>query len=324
LIPVVEASQVGEARRAVAALGESLGLGETEAGRASIAVTEAANNLVRHAGGGEILIQPVGEANGVEIIALDRGPGISEMGVALTDGHSTTGTSGTGLGAMRRLSSRFDTYSLPGKGLAILMQICARLPPPAAVESGAICVSKPGEDECGDVWDVRLHPGSCRILIADGLGHGPLAREAALAAARAAVSGSGPSQALEDAHLATRPTRGAALAVAEADLDARVLRYAGFGNIAAMLLENGGSRSLVSMSGTVGLGTHKAREFSYPYLPGAILVMWSDGLTSRWSLDHYPGLLLRHPALIASVLYRDHARGRDDVTVVAARLGRPA
>jgi hypothetical protein len=47
--------------------------------------------------------------------------------------------------------------------------------------------------------------------------------------------------------------------------------------------------------------------------------MHSDGLTSHWSLDAYPGLRLRHPALVAAVLYRDYQRGRDDVTVVVGK-----
>ena len=38
-----------------------------------------------------------------------------------------------------------------------------------------------------------------------------------------------------------------------------------------------------------------------------------------WSLDDYPGLAGRDPSLLAGVLYRDHDRGRDDVTVVALR-----
>jgi hypothetical protein len=39
---------------------------------------------------------------------------------------------------------------------------------------------------------------------------------------------------------------------------------------------------------------------------------------SRWSLEDYPGLAARDPAVIAGVLYRDFSRRRDDVTVVVA------
>jgi hypothetical protein len=53
--------------------------------------------------------------------------------------------------------------------------------------------------------------------------------------------------------------------------------------------------------------------------PSTVLVMYSDGLASHWSLDRLPGLAARHPALLAGVLYRDHSRRRDDVTVVAVQ-----
>ena len=56
---------------------------------------------------------------------------------------------------------------------------------------------------------------------------------------------------------------------------------------------------------------------------GSVMVLYSDGLQSRWTLDRYPGAAGRDPALMAAVLYRDFARGRDDVTVVAGRGGSP-
>jgi len=48
-----------------------------------------------------------------------------------------------------------------------------------------------------------------------------------------------------------------------------------------------------------------------------LLIMHTDGLATRWNVDDYPGLVGRHPSLIAAVLYRDFSRNRDDVTVLA-------
>jgi hypothetical protein len=64
----------------------------------------------------------------------------------------------------------------------------------------------------------------------------------------------------------------------------------------------------------------KLQQFQYDLLEGDLLLMHSDGLTSRWKLADYPGLSHRVPALIAAVLYRDFKRGRDDATVLVARL----
>jgi hypothetical protein len=79
-------------------------------------------------------------------------------------------------------------------------------------------------------------------------------------------------------------------------------------------------RHLVSHSGIVGHAARRAQLFDVPYPPDALVVLHSDGLTSRWDLARYPGLAMRHPALVAAVLYRDFSRGSDDVTVFVARV----
>jgi hypothetical protein len=185
-----------------------------------------------------------------------------------------------------------------------------------------VSVPRPGEQANGDAWHAEAREGGFRIVVADGLGHGPLAREAALVAL-AAAEGYSPALALERAHEAARGTRGVALGVADVDVGARLVRWAAIGNVAAVLANGGPPRSLVAMNGIVGQGRVRVREFQYPFTPGTALVIASDGLTTRWSLDPYPGLLARHPTLVAAVLYRDHARGNDDTTVVVARLEAP-
>jgi len=265
-----------------------------------------------------------GGASGVEMLTLDRGPGIRDMDAALTDGYSTAGTPGGGLGAIGRLSSTFEVFTSPGHGTAVL----SRLWHPAAPAStsplvhGAICVAKPGETECGDVWDFEVRAGGCRIIVADGLGHGPTAREAAVTAVRATYDRpGGPGRALEDAHLAARSTRGAAITIADVDVAAAEVRLAGLGNVSAAIVGEERVQNMVSMNGTAGQGVLRVKEFTYRFRPGALLVMASDGLTTHWSLERYPGVSLRDPALIAGILYRDHGRGRDDATAVVVRLG---
>ena len=76
---------------------------------------------------------------------------------------------------------------------------------------------------------------------------------------------------------------------------------------------------MVCLNGTLGHAMKAARPFSYDAPGDVILVLASDGLGTNWSLDAYPGLQQRHPSLIAGVLYRDFARGRDDVTVLVAK-----
>jgi anti-sigma regulatory factor (Ser/Thr protein kinase) len=314
-------SQVGEARRLAGAAARAAGLDDVAAGRLAVVVTEAASNVVRHGGGGEMLLRVLdtGDARGVEVLAIDRGPGIADVARALQDGHSTGGTPGTGLGAIRRLATVFDLHTAAGVGTIVLAQVWTR-PPPAPVH-GAVCLPKRGESECGDVWALQhLGGGGWRALVADGLGHGPDAHEAARKVAEGVTaSPTGAAQAMVNAHLAARPTRGAAAAVVELEA-AREVRFSGVGNVAAVLLGDGSTHSMVSINGTLGQGVVRPREFTYSVPAGGLMVLASDGLASRWSLDAYPGLQARHPALVAGVLYRDHSRQRDDVTVVAVRL----
>jgi serine phosphatase RsbU (regulator of sigma subunit) len=198
------------------------------------------------------------------------------------------------------------------------------VPSAAVATAGAVCVPHPQERESGDVWDFEPRPSGYRVVIADGLGHGPLAREAALRAVDGATRGpESPSRALDEAHRSALGSRGAAMAVADVDLSGGVVRYAGVGNISGLLLDGARSRSMVSMSGTIGGGALRIREFSYPLERDTVLLMYSDGLATHWSLDQQPGLAARHPALLAGVLYRDHWRRRDDVTVVAVRRSAP-
>jgi anti-sigma regulatory factor (Ser/Thr protein kinase) len=326
VLPITESSQAGAARRLATAMAGRLGFNETERGKVALVATEIAANIVAHTSGGELLLRPLlGEPTGIELLALDKGPGMQNMGECLRDGYSTAGTPGKGLGAVRRLAGQFDLYSAPGRGTALLARLwsAARWKPPPAVglQLGVVCLPLVGEEVCGDAWAARLGPGRSLIMVADGLGHGLLAAEASRAAIQVfeADGRHGPRPLIERAHVALQGTRGAAVAVAEVDLEGRMLRFAGIGNIAGTVITDEGSRGLVSHNGTVGHQFHKIQEFEYAWPPGALLVLHSDGLETKWRLDPYPGLAARDPSLIAGMLYRDFTRGRDDVTVLVAR-----
>jgi hypothetical protein len=128
---------------------------------------------------------------------------------------------------------------------------------------------------------------------------------------------------LQDTHDALKKTRGAAIAVAEVDTTSGTLRLAGVGNIAAYILSPGKKpRAMVSHNGTVGHAVSRIQEFSFPWQDQDLLVMHSDGISSHWDLDSFPGLFVKHPSLIASAVYQQANRGRDDATVLVARLQR--
>jgi anti-sigma regulatory factor (Ser/Thr protein kinase) len=320
---ISERSEVGAARRAAVQMCQSRGFDDTQAGKAGLCVTEAATNIVKHAGSGKIVLRALerGPAAGLEIIAVDRGPGIPNLQASLRDGESTTGTSGTGLGAMTRLADQFEVYAPVGKGTVLRLEIWTRPVSAAATELGVICLAKSGETVPGDSWTAVTSNGRLGFLVADGLGHGPDAARASLAATRVLEEhpDDEPADTIQRCHRALAPTRGAAVAVAKISTDRA--GFAGVGNIACRIEAGELRRQLVSHNGTLGHMMRRVQQFDFPLPTGALLILHSDGLATHWNLADYPGLAGRHPGVIAGVLYRDHERGRDDVTVLVVRNG---
>lgn len=317
-VAVAEPNQVGEARRVAVRLAEAIGFDERARGEVAIVATELATNLARYARQGALLIQALDLPAGptLELLAVDAGPGMTDVAACMRDGYSTGGTPGNGLGAVRRLSADFDIFSTPA-GTVIVSRIRrAAAAGSGDYEWGAISIPAPREIVCGDAWRVAVQGQAAAVLVCDGLGHGPQAAEAAglAVAAFEAQPFEDAAPLLERAHRALNGSRGAAVAVAT--IGRADLRYAGVGNIAGVLTGGERSRGLPSQNGTIGVQIRRVQALDYPWTGGGRLFMHSDGLTNRWSLDAYPGLASRHPAIQAGVLWRDCARGRDDATIV--------
>ncbi|HAZ48587.1 MAG TPA: serine/threonine protein kinase [Cyanobacteria bacterium UBA11369] len=328
-LPITETSQVGEARRVAVALATDLEFNETERGKVAIIVTELANNLIKHAKNGEIILRSLrnNAEYGIEIIGLDTGSGMGNVSQCLQDGFSTAGTSGTGLGAIGRQSTFFDIHSVPGVGTVLVAQLWSQknagiaLQNPEPLEIGVVNLPKLEQEISGDDWAVVNLSNRSLVLVADGLGSGLLAAEAAREAVRIfrAKAALNPKIIMEMAHAALRSTRGAAVAIAEINRVEKTLRYVGIGNISGAIVTGNKSQSMVSYNGTVGHQIRKIEEFIYPWSDRSLLIVHSDGLGTQWSLERYPGLISRHPAAIAATLYRDFKRSRDDVTVLVAK-----
>ena len=320
-IAIADSSSIGEARRRGLHMAEKLGFDEARSGEFALLITEASRNVLVHAQTGHAILMGVKNSRGsfARILALDSGPGISDVTRAMNDGFSTAGSMGAGLGAMKRLAEALEVFTNP-KGTIVLLEVGS-----AATEKGpqiaGMAVPYPGERLCGDGW--AYHRGQDRsvVLLVDGLGHGRLAAEAAdeaIAIFHREVERT-PGEILSCVHDGLKKTRGAVAAVAEIHSGEKVVTYAGVGNTAASLLNNHSSRSLVSHSGTLGVASPRIQEFRVEWPADGVFVMHSDGLTSRWDLSTYSGLLSRHAAIIGGVLFRDYRRQRDDASVVVVK-----
>jgi len=325
-IRVENLSHVAKAQQLIIALSRDLGFDDLRTDQASLIVTEFATHLVKHTAGtgGDLVFRPLEDAGGIglDILALDCDPGIANISGRFRDSNSSTD-----LGAIRRLSSAFDIFFSPGNGVAVFCRLWKDLPaepapqPPSALVVGVVCLPLSGEQACGDAWAMKVDGDSTFFMLADGLGHGPDAAEAANQAVAifAEQTPRHPAELLHLIHAGLRGTRGAAVVAVEVAPGKGVIRYAGVGNITGQILDGGSSRHLISHNGTAGVEARTIKEFSYPWTDNGLLVLHSDGVATCWLLDDYPGLAQKHPALIAGVLFRDYQRLHDDSTVVVVK-----
>jgi anti-sigma regulatory factor (Ser/Thr protein kinase) len=326
-LPLEDAGSVGTARRAATGIAAGVGLPAESTADLAIVVTELASNLHRHAVEGMLLVRAVRRAGraGVQIVAVDKGPGLRDLDQSTRDGHSTYGSLGIGLGAVRRRASEFDAYSLVGAGTVMVAAVFPHgRPPPVDIHADVGCVSRPmaGQDVCGDGYAVRAVGDRVELLLCDGLGHGPLAAFAAQAAVAAFHDAPdlGPQAVLEHLHRSLRHTRGAVATVVSLDRAAATARFAGLGNIFGAVVQTSGRQVMAPQPGIVGDGNHRLRAVELP-LPGdALVVLHSDGVRDQWNLARYPGLAARDPLVIAATLLRDFGVRRDDAAVLVAKV----
>jgi serine/threonine-protein kinase RsbT len=105
-------------------LSTELGFSSTDLTLIATAISEVARNIRLYAGEGEVALKLVQEKErqGIVVVALDEGPGISDLERAMEDGFSSGGSFGLGLPGARRLMDEFDISSAPGAGVKVTMK----------------------------------------------------------------------------------------------------------------------------------------------------------------------------------------------------------
>jgi anti-sigma regulatory factor (Ser/Thr protein kinase) len=322
VFPMQGGLREADARRHVLQCATEAGFDSASGVRAASVVTELANNLARHARNGRLLIACRPAQGELEILAIDEGPGMERAVLDVQRAPASSGPAGSGLGRVRQLAQMFDVHTSPRGTVAV-----ARLWPrgrgrqACAFSIGGVSVAAPGEQVCGDAWIVACEGELATVMLADGLGHGPGAALAASAATQAftAQPFAAPPQHLARIHEALGGTRGAAVSVFGVDATLRAARMCGAGNVLGRLLSGVSDRSFLPQSGTAGLRIRTPEEISLPWPAHGVLVVFSDGIESRWDARELHPLLTLDPSIMAAVLLRDHCRGNDDATVVVVR-----
>jgi anti-sigma regulatory factor (Ser/Thr protein kinase) len=316
-------------KKEIRALAHTLPFNERQIGEIDIVVAEMASNLVKHAGGGQILTKLIRhhDNDGIELISIDNGAGITDINKMVRDGESSKSTLGLGLGAMQRLSDTFQVYSLKNWGTIILCRkyvkgFTLHLKPPIA-EIRSVVVPKPGETKCGDSFFHIENKNHIKLFLADGLGHGVEAARAVQEAgiAFASCQELDPPEILRYINLSVRKTRGLVGMVAIFDIAKKTWEICGVGNITTKINGPTISKNYMSYNGIIGLNlprTMNSQQIMHE--KGQYIIMCSDGLRSRWDTLKYTGILRYDLTLLASSLIKDFTRNTDDASVAICKI----
>lgn len=324
-IGIVDDASVSQAREAARRAGRSVGLPETARESLVVAASELARNQLVHAQWGRVFVRCISRAGvaGVEVIAIDRGPGIAEPARAMRERVRSPVGLGHGLGGAARLSDELDLDVRTGEGTHIRAR---KLAGPVAYRSELAILARPAEGEivCGDdATFARL--GDDRVLLAllDGVGHGPQARDASRAAVEVLHRrpDGAPEELLRECDETLAATRGAAMSVLRFDPRARSFEHACLGDITTRIARlPRGEHRFACRAGIVGRRVpfeKKVRTERAAKRERDVLIAHTDGIRADWELP--PELALQHPLVTADYLLHHCARADDDALVAVFR-----
>ena len=326
---VTDRSYGAAIKREVRLLAGTLKFSDKKKGELDIIVSELLSNLVKYAREGELLVRPgnIAGTGSIELISVDSGPGMADPRQMMTDGVSTGGSLGQGLGAIQRLANEFELYSHPDHGTVVLVRVHQKaIPAPKRsplAEVRWIIVPKPGETVCGDACYTTLTTSSLLLFLGDGLGHGQFAQVAVEKAIQTLeqVPVDSPATLLGAIHEATTGTRGLVGTCAVFDFATRKWSLCGVGNIVTKIRGVTGVKNYLPHNGILGHSVPRVLlDVDMPYARGQVVIMTSDGLQSRWNPARYPGIGGYDLSILAALIYKECARRTDDMSVLVSKL----
>lgn len=304
------------------------GMSELKINQIDLIVAEMTSNLFKYSDDGELLLGVFSNGGSpyVELISIDNGPGMINPSRMMQDGVSTSNTLGHGLGSMKRLSDVFELYSQIGWGTIVLSRVYND-PEQAKVKAkviiNPIVVFKPGETTSGDGFTFKKTDKYLKMMLADGLGHGPEANHAINEAAAAfkVFPDYSPSATIRFIHQAIKKTRGAVINILCYDYAKRMWSSVGVGNIAARMSGPVNFKNHMSYNGIVGHNIpNTLNDQEYAADEYNQVMLCSDGIKTRIDMARYPMMYKYDLTILAAAIYKDHARRNDDMSVVIAKV----
>ncbi|HEX8792427.1 MAG TPA: ATP-binding protein [Polyangiaceae bacterium] len=319
-IPVIDAASVSLVRERVREEGARAGLDRVRTESLVNVASELAQNQLVHGGGRRaVVVRPIARQGqkGVEVVAADEGEGIADVARALDAHPKGQGSLGVGLAAAHELADELDFDVRCGEGTCVR----ARKFDSYTTRGRRVGVygrPHPGEKASGDDAAFARGAGGILFIVADGLGHGDLARQASSRAVNLLPQHLEKPlhELMADAHTELQESRGAVMIAGRVGADQ--VELAGVGNITAHAYGSQKARRFTGTSFFLGArGEHRrAATESLQIGPRDVLVVHSDGIRSGLDLSHEPDLLREHPIVVAQRVVERFGRPDDDAIVM--------
>lgn len=326
---VADRSYFAIVKKEVHALTLNAGFSTQRVGEIDIIVAELVSNLVKHGGGGQVMVKLIAEKDNslLELISIDSGKGMADVNRMMVDGVSTQNTLGQGMGAMKRLSHLFQVYSMKDWGTVTLIRIWKNDPalfsPTALTQIRSVIVPKPGETHCGDGFFHKVTTDDLSFFLGDGLGHGPEAEKAVTQAGEAFMKcyEKEPTEVIRYINASVRKSRGLVGTVVSLDTKERKWRICGIGNVQTKIAEGIELKNYMAYNGIIGLNVpNTLKSHEMPYENGQQLIMCSDGIKTRWDTFRYQAITRYDLSIFCATLLKDFSRNTDDAAVVACKI----
>lgn len=268
-------------------------------------------------------------APALDLFAFDYGKGILNTKTAIEDGYTTAGTMGKGLGAIQRLSSLSEIYSLPIEyakdspwhGTAVWSRFCQDESTAEYFHDLGV-YTRAYQDSAfnGDLIQVRTGASKTRWLHMDGLGHGREAAEVVEGVGYFLDEETPVDGLMQRLSTQLKGTRGAVAMICEVDNSAHSMTICGVGDMVAHLISSGDKKAISFSPGVLGHAHRSLETYTFPFPDQALLITASDGLRRNMTLRTFPELWRLHPQLIALVLGQVMGRHNDDRSVFLIRV----
>jgi anti-sigma regulatory factor (Ser/Thr protein kinase)/serine/threonine protein phosphatase PrpC len=331
LLGVYKPADVLRAADSTSRFADSLGFSPAECEELALVITELATNVLKHATRGSLRLSRIEAPGrvGIQIESDDTGPGIPDLEQAITDGYSTVGSLGTGLGTVNRFVDELAACSRREPGLRLVCQRWIRPKTSGLHMVELVCGIATRSyrllPENGDAFIIKQWERQALVGVIDGLGHGQFAQRAALTARQYIEHHyDQPLVSLfRGVGRACRTTRGVVMALARFDLDRQKLTLASIGDIEVRLIGNSERFNFVVKRGIVGLNAPNPVPSEHSWTSNSLLIMHSDGLRTKWAWDEFSDVARAAPPVIARRLLEGLGKLDDDATVVVVRNAVP-